>query len=282
MYHRSRVSAVALGVALIGALPADAAAAPQDHPGDIVETAVAAGSFTTLATALDAAGLVETLKGEGPFTVFAPTDDAFAALPEGTVESLLQPENRDALVSILTYHVVAGRVTSDQVVQLDEATTVNGAQVGIEVDGGTVMINQAAVTAVDVPASNGVIHVIDQVLLPPEMMSNASSARRDRDSRMELRRNRDAADLLGLAIERGVPLFNDGQIAGTVGVYEIAARSVLAGGFELPRRAERALEEGLAEGRRTHDLRDRAWVYRGALDRALDELEGRMALRDRH
>lgn len=280
----SLASTLAVGATLVGLVPSDAAAAPrQDHPGDIVETAVAAGSFTTLAAALEAAGLVETLQGDGPFTVFAPTDDAFAALPDGTVESLLEPENRDALVAILTYHVVAGRVTSDQVVQLDEATTVNGAPVQIAVEDGTVRINQATVTAVDVAASNGVIHVIDQVLLPPEMMSTDRSDRqRDRTDRMELRRNREAADILTLAIERGVPLFNDGQIDGTLGVYEVAARSVLAGDFALPRRAARALENGLDQGRRTHSARDRAWVYRAALDRALDELEGRMALRDRH
>jgi len=134
---------------------------------DIVDTAVAAGDFKTLAAALDAAGLVETLKGPGPFTVFAPTDEAFAKLPAGTVEELLKPENKDKLAAILTYHVVPGEVMAADVVQLDEAKTVNGEMLMVKTDGSTVMVNDAKVTAVDIPASNGVIHVIDTVVLPP-------------------------------------------------------------------------------------------------------------------
>ncbi len=133
---------------------------------DIVDTAVSAGSFNTLAAALTAADLVDTLKGDGPFTVFAPTDEAFAALPEGTVETLLKPENKDQLTAILTYHVVPGKVMSGDVVNLNSATTVNGGDVAVKVMDGTVMINDAKVTAVDVGASNGVIHVIDKVLIP--------------------------------------------------------------------------------------------------------------------
>lgn len=135
---------------------------------DIVETASAAGDFQTLATALGAAGLVETLKGPGPFTVFAPTDAAFAKLPPGTVETLLKPENKDKLTAILTYHVVPGSVMAADVAKLDEADTVNGKPVDIETADGTVMVNQAKVTATDIQASNGVIHVIDSVILPPE------------------------------------------------------------------------------------------------------------------
>ena len=133
---------------------------------DIVETASSNGSFTTLVAALEAAGLSETLKGDGPFTVFAPTDDAFAKLPAGTVENLLLPENKDQLAAILTYHVVAGKVTSAQVVKLDSATTVNGQDVRIRVKNDTVMVDGATIAAVDVMASNGVIHVIDEVILP--------------------------------------------------------------------------------------------------------------------
>ena len=133
---------------------------------DIVDTAVAAGSFKTLVTAIQAAGLVDTLKGKGPFTVFAPTDDAFAKLPAGTLEDLLKPENKDKLVAILTYHVVAGKVKAADVVKLDTATTVNGQAADIEVTGGTVRIDGATVTATDIKASNGVIHVIDTVILP--------------------------------------------------------------------------------------------------------------------
>lgn len=134
---------------------------------DIVDTAVAAGSFTTLATALEAAGLIDTLKGEGPFTVFAPTDAAFAKLPEGTVENLLKPENKDQLTAILTYHVVAGKVYAKQVVDLSSATTVEGSDIAIEVKDGKVVLDaNSTVTKTDVKASNGVIHVIDTVLMP--------------------------------------------------------------------------------------------------------------------
>ena len=133
---------------------------------DIVDTAVAAGDFKTLAAALQAAGLVETLKGAGPFTVFAPTDEAFAKLPAGTVEDLLKPENKEKLVSILTYHVVAGDVMAKDVVKLSEAKTVNGKEVKIKVQGGKVMLDGATVTKTDIQCSNGVIHVIDSVLLP--------------------------------------------------------------------------------------------------------------------
>ena len=136
------------------------------HVKDIVDTAVAAGTFNTLAAALTAAGLVETLKGEGPFTVFAPTDAAFAALPAGTVEDLLKPENKDKLTAILTYHVVAGKVMSTDLTEGMKAATVNGAEVTITLDGGA-KVNGAVISAADIEATNGVIHVIDSVILPP-------------------------------------------------------------------------------------------------------------------
>jgi uncharacterized surface protein with fasciclin (FAS1) repeats len=133
---------------------------------DIVDTAVAAGNFTTLAAALTAAGLVETLKGAGPFTVFAPTDAAFAALPAGTVEDLLKPENKDKLIAILTYHVVPGKVMSTDLSEGLMAKTVNGAEVTITLADGA-KVNGAVISAADILASNGVIHVIDTVILPP-------------------------------------------------------------------------------------------------------------------
>lgn len=153
-------AAVAMSVAM-GAMSARAA------DKDIVDTAVAAGQFNTLAAALTAAGLVETLKGAGPFTVFAPTDAAFAKLPAGTVDNLLKPENKDQLTAVLTYHVVPGAVMAADVVKITEAKTVNGAMITVKVDGDTVMINDAKVATADIAASNGVIHVIDTVLLPP-------------------------------------------------------------------------------------------------------------------
>mgnify|MGYP001563300434 CR=1 FL=1 len=133
---------------------------------DIVDTAVGAGQFKTLAAALQAAGLVETLKGKGPFTVFAPTDAAFAKLPAGTVESLLKPENKAKLTAILTYHVVAGKVMAADVVKVTSAKTVQGGNVAVKVTGGKVTIDNANVATTDIAASNGVIHVIDTVLMP--------------------------------------------------------------------------------------------------------------------
>ena len=157
-------AAVVLAVAVLAIGSNFARASNQD----IVDTAVGAGQFKTLAAALQAAGLVDTLKGPGPFTVFAPTDAAFAKLPAGTVESLLKPENKAKLTAILTYHVVPGAVKAEQVTKLDEAKTVNGAMVKVSTDHGKVMINNANVVKADIPASNGVIHVIDSVILPPQ------------------------------------------------------------------------------------------------------------------
>ena len=133
---------------------------------DVVDTAVKAGSFNTLVAAVQAAGLAETLKGEGPFTVFAPTDDAFAKLPAGTVEDLLKPENKDKLAAILTYHVVSGKVMAKDVMTMKEAKTVNGESVTISMEADTVMIDNAKVVTADIECSNGIIHVIDTVILP--------------------------------------------------------------------------------------------------------------------
>ena len=158
MFKRTVIAAVAALPLAFGAMAAKAS--------NIVDTAVSAGTFNTLVAAVSAAGLVDTLKGEGPFTVFAPTDAAFEALPEGTVEMLLKPENKDKLTAILTYHVVPGKVMASDVVGIDMAKTVNGAEIDVEVEGDAVMLNDATVTAADISASNGVIHVIDKVLLP--------------------------------------------------------------------------------------------------------------------
>src|SRR3712207_4355309 len=155
-----RASLAAVALVTVITLPARA------QEKDIVDTAVAAGSFKTLAAALQAAGLVDTLKGNGPFTVFAPTDEAFAKLPAGTVENLLKPENREKLKAVLTYHVVPGKVTAAQVTKLNAAKTVQGSEVKIASKGGKVMIDNATVVKADVAASNGVIHVIDTVIMP--------------------------------------------------------------------------------------------------------------------
>jgi transforming growth factor-beta-induced protein len=160
--------------------PVPTAPPPTEAPApDIVDTAVAAGTFTTLAAALEAAGLVETLKGEGPFTVFAPTDEAFAKLDKALLDDLLKPENKETLVAILTYHVVPGKVTAADVVNLPSAKTVQGEEVTIKVDGNTVMVNDAKVTQTDIPARNGVIHVIDTVILPPTVAEKLAAPAQD-------------------------------------------------------------------------------------------------------
>ncbi len=160
MFARTAATAVVALSLSAGVAFADA------HGKDIVDIAAGDENFSTLVAAVQAAGLVDTLKSEGPFTVFAPTNAAFAALPEGTVASLLEPENKDQLVAILTYHVVAGKVMAADVAGLSSATTVQGSDVEITVEGGKVMVDNATVTAVDIEATNGVIHVIDAVILP--------------------------------------------------------------------------------------------------------------------
>ena len=159
-------AALVCGLACASLVSAEEKVAKTAAPGDIVAVAAGNDSFETLVAAVKTAGLVETLQGKGPFTVFAPTDEAFAKLPEGTLESLLKPENKEKLVSILTYHVVPGKVMAKDVVGLDSAKTVNGKEVAIQVEGDTVMVGKAKVIKTDVNATNGVIHVIDTVLLP--------------------------------------------------------------------------------------------------------------------
>lgn len=159
---------LALAVMAVFTFSAIAGGGYKNKEKDIVDTAVAAGSFNTLVAAVKAAGLVDTLKSEGPFTVFAPTDEAFAKLPAGTIDTLLKPENKDQLAAILTYHVVAGQVKAKDVVKLTSATTVQGGDVAIIVkDGGVVLNGNSNVVTTDIKTSNGVIHVIDTVIMPP-------------------------------------------------------------------------------------------------------------------
>lgn len=155
-----RKQALGLGLALVVAM-----AAPAVQAADLVDTAVKAGSFKTLTTALKAADLVKVLKGKGPFTVFAPTDEAFAKLPKGTVEDLLKPENKAKLTKILTYHVVPGKVLAKDI-KTGNVKTVEGGNLAIKLEGKKVEVNEAYVTKADVAADNGVIHVVDSVLMP--------------------------------------------------------------------------------------------------------------------
>jgi uncharacterized surface protein with fasciclin (FAS1) repeats len=245
------------------------ASAPLLAQQDIVRTARGAGQFATLLAAVDAAGLTATLQGRGPFTVFAPTDEAFRALPTGTVDSLLKPENREQLKALLLYHVVPGRVSAATARTLDGAATVEGRRIRIRTSGASLRINEATVVSADVNASNGVIHVIDQVLMPP---AASSSSARMTTSRGTESVNTRARALIDLAIQRGAPLFNAGQPQATVALYELAARAVLA----LERvgtDVTRPLERGLQDAERDTSTDDRAWTLRRALDdagRALD------------
>ena len=163
MYSSRKWNSVAAAF-IVAILTTTAQAAKKN----IIDTAVDAGSFTTLAAALEAAGLVDALQGAGPFTVFAPTDEAFEQLPEGTVETLLKPENKQRLTDILTYHVVPGSVPAAKVVKSTGAKTLNGQQVDIKVSNGKVQVDQATVVTTDIACSNGIIHVIDKVILPAE------------------------------------------------------------------------------------------------------------------
>jgi transforming growth factor-beta-induced protein len=225
------------------------AAHPQPRK-DIVDTAVGAGSFETLVTAVKAAGLVEALKGEGPLTVFAPTDEAFAALPEGTLDALLK--DREALGRILKYHVVPGRVLAKDAVKLDAAETLAGERVRIDASSSGVKINQARVVKTDVLASNGVIHVIDKVLLPPPEKMSAREA---------------TMDLIRHAIRRGAPLYNHGQHESCAAIYEVTAKSLMHfAADEMPTSVRSSLSEAMSRAENEHDASRRAWILRHGLD----------------
>ena len=222
---------------------------------DIVDTAVAAGSFKTLATALQAAGLVDTLKSKGPFTVFAPTDEAFAKLPQGTVEALLKPENKDKLVDILTYHVVSGKVPARKAVKLDTATALNEKSIDLSLQGDSLFLNKSKVIKTDIKCSNGIIHVIDAVLLPPADTKAGRTA---------------AQELMTVAIHKGVEHFNHGRHGACADLYELAARASL-------RMNDRALDDhnrmvllsALRMSEQSACDTTRAWTMRRALDRVM-------------
>ena len=220
---------------------------------DIVETAVNAGSFNTLVAAVKAAGLVETLKSEGPFTVFAPTDAAFAKLPKGTLESLLKPENKDKLAAILTYHVVPGRVFSIDALKAGSAQTVQGGKLHIKATDSGARVNDANLAAFDIDTSNGVIHVIDSVLLPKADSKQTSAAR----------------DMIELAIRRGVPMYNAGDAKGCAAVYEVAAHGVMAlAKNDMTHASSTRMTMLMNRAENTHNMSDRAWMLRQALDGA--------------
>ena len=228
----------------------------DDHKKDIVDTAVAAGSFQTLAAALEAADLVDALKGDGPFTVFAPTDEAFAKLPEGTVETLLKPENKDKLVDILTYHVVSGEVPAKVAVTLDKATALNEREITVTKKETGLFLNESKVVKTDIQCSNGVIHVIDAVLLPPEKTEKVSSAVPGT-----------ARDLVEMAIAKGVPLFNHGNADACAAIYEVTAHALMAMPEGMVTAQDRQmLNQAIAASSHTHCQATNAWTFRRVFD----------------
>lgn len=238
---------------LTPALPARAE--PARPASDIVDTAVAAGRFNTLVAAVKAAGLVEALKGPGPLTVFAPTDEAFAALPKDAVATLLKPENKERLQRVLTYHVVAGRVLAKDLLPVASTATLAGPTLTFGL-----RVGEANVVAADVLCSNGVIHVIDRVLLPPEVPSMPPAPPAPAVAAARIRS----------AIAQGVPLFNAGDHAACAAVYERTAR-------DLVERAALSELHGLmmsaALAQHHADAGERAWALRRVFDRVLDDAE---------
>lgn len=217
---------------------------------DIVDVAAGNDSFSTLVAAVKAAGLVETLKGDGPFTVFAPTNEAFAKLPEGTVEGLLKPENKQKLIEILTYHVVPGKVLAKDVVGLSEAKSVEGSTIAIKVVDGQVKLNDATVIKTDIETSNGVIHVIDSVILPPEKTSQVSPRH-----------------VIENAIAQGAPQYNAGHAGRCCMTYSSAITRLMkeyAG--EMPTHVRDHLQVSLDNANKMHCMDSRAWALRRALD----------------
>lgn len=249
-----------LSVALLLPHPAPA----RETAKDIVTTAVDAGNFTTLAAALKAAGLTDTLKGKGPFTVFAPTDEAFAKLPKEAVKSLLKPENRATLTRILKYHVVAGRKDAAAVLASPTLTTLAGPTVAVTKTRDGARVNKSRLVKTDVMASNGVIHVIDTVLMPPDQEEKRDTAA-------------DARRLIENAVRQGARLYNHGDEPGCVRVYQQAVRQLLRLDDEaLPATAREKLERAVAKARRAgHDTAAEAWALRVGLDDVYDMMSER-------
>ena len=229
----------------------------------IVGVAEQAGSFGTLIAAVKAAGLADVLMGDGPFTVFAPTDEAFAALPAGTVESLLEEENRGKLQTILKYHVLSGRAYSDALLKQKAVGTLAGLDVRISIKNGKARADDATIVATDIDAANGVIHVIDRVLLPSQERASRASA----------------SGLIEMAIAKGAPMFNHGNQAGCAALYEMTANALLALYADMPQDARMALSDALMKMDRSHDSSDQAWIMRRGLDRAYAAMEMEVASR---
>jgi transforming growth factor-beta-induced protein len=255
---------------LVGAMViATGAVLAQGSGGRTVVDVVSTDArFSTLAKAATAAELIEPLGGEGPITVFAPTDSAFAKVDKATLESLLKPENRDRLRGVLTYHVVPGRLTGADLVSRSGATTLNGQLVGFTFVDGTLRVNGARVTQIDVNTSNGVVHVIDGVLIPPVAEAAAEPAPISSGAMAAL-------ELIDRAIRRGVPLFNEGQVEACLAVYGITCRALIGlGANDIPAEVVRDIKGAIDEANNEHDPSEQAWILRRALDRASETLSG--------
>ena len=220
---------------------------------DIVDTAIGAGNFETLVTAVKTAGLVDTLKGEGPYTVFAPTDEAFAKLPKDTIDSLLKPENKKMLTEILTYHVIPGKVKAKKAAKLDSAKTVNGSEITINPKDESLMINNAIVIKADIKTSNGIIHVIDTVLIPD---SKSTAAKTNH--------------IIMHAIHKGVPIFNSGHHSQTAFIYMDAGNQILD---QCPSSTCPAsmstIKTAMQKASSTGCPTSQAWIMRNAFDEVL-------------
>jgi len=237
--------------------------------GTIVEVANSAGSFGTLLAAANAAGLVPTLSGEGPLTVFAPTDEAFLALPKGTVASLLKPENKSKLAEILKYHVVAGRVYSEDALSLPAAPTVAGPSIAITPTDGGANINTARLLQTDIDASNGVIHVIDRVLLP----SDAPKTGTVKAAKPAVDPRNAAITLMHNAINEGAPVFNAGHHGQCADIYMQALQSVSSmPGLAMPESLRNQVNHTLSVCPRMSSSTDRAWTLRRQMDKLMTEL----------
>jgi uncharacterized surface protein with fasciclin (FAS1) repeats len=227
----------------------------------LLTTATKAGSFSTLAAAIEAAGLIDALSGEGPFTVFAPTDEAFAKLPAGTLESLLLPENKDQLVEILTYHVVPGRVYSDQALAAKQATTLQGTDVKIAVKDGQAMVNGARLITTDLDTTNGVIHVIDTVILPGASSENSS-------------RSCPADEVIRYAMQRSERLQQHGQTEAAAEVFAMTAYTLVElGGENMPASARRLLEAATTAAAKINCSASRSKALRQALQQVSREIQ---------
>jgi uncharacterized surface protein with fasciclin (FAS1) repeats len=226
---------------------------PTREPQNIVETAAAAGSFNTLLAAAKAADLVDALSGSGPFTVFAPTDAAFAKVPEKTLNNLLKPENKDQLVTLLKYHVVAGTVRAGDALNAGTAKTLNNATLPISYKNGELRAQWAKVLEVDIAAGNGIIHVIDSVLLPP----GKKSACHTTDS--------SPIAVIAAAITQGVPMYNRGDAEGCAAVY-MATSKALLDDCAVPKKAKMTLHHALSSAANSHCVKTQAWALREGLD----------------